>query len=295
MGTSSEDALTKCGDGMNELWAKIEDSLVEVVYTSNFIETVGSNYDVTEKICRRIFRGETIPDQIPPGSPEYIEARDALIDLNRPSNAEEISRSRQEIINHAQALNYAVDQIVLDSKPITEDFIREVHKKLCAGGVLGEDNGEPGVYRDWRIAARHGKGKKASQFIHPRAVPEYMNKLVSDIQADMAQAEADGSVDPFNMASSYCHRLVCIHPFGDGNGRMCRIILNVLLLKYAGHVSAFGGDAEEREQYLDIAKRGNMVFYDEDGVEDEEQKKGHQELARFILRKSKKALESMWT
>ncbi|KAI1410544.1 fido domain-containing protein [Hypoxylon sp. FL1857] len=214
-------AIRVSGSGKNsDLWTKVEEDLIEFVYSSNHIEFAGSNLG-----------------------------------------------------------------------PITEDFLKQVHKKLCSGTVLGEDAGAPGEYRSWEIAARHGKEKK-STFIRASAVPLYMADLVDDLRADMLKAGTK-AIDAFDMANRYCHRFVCVHPFGDGNGRLCRILLTVLLLKYTRHVSIFGGTDSERHQYLDITRRGNKKFHEEDMEIPEENKKGHHELLRFTVRKSKATLEGL--
>jgi len=46
-----------------------------------------------------------------------------------------------------------------------------------------------------------------------------------------------------------------IHPFVDENGRICKLILNTILLRYAGVVVALGEHDESREEYLDIQRR----------------------------------------
>jgi hypothetical protein len=76
---------------------------------------------------------------------------------------------------------------------------------------------------------------------------------------------------------------------------MSRIILNVLLLRYAGHVSEIGLDAEERDEYIRLATRASQVFHREDMEIDFRDHTGHLELARFILVKSKKNVERMWS
>ncbi|XXH04569.1 hypothetical protein Hte_010986 [Hypoxylon texense] len=272
---------------MSDIWIKLENNLIQLVYGSNFIEVTGSDFDITEKLCRSVFQGKETRAEAESGTLEYEQAKAALIALKRPSSFEDIIRSRQEIINHAQALKYAIDHFVLDGKPITEGFLKEVHAKLCTGKVIHEEAGEPGEYRTWEIAARHGQDmRKKSIFIRASAVPQYMADLVGDIHSDLMDAENSKAIDPVDLASRYCHRLVCIHPFGDGNGRMCRILLNILLLKYAGYVTTFGGNDDERQEYLDLARRGNKHFHEEDMEVPEADKKGHRELANFILRNS---------
>ncbi|KAI1096618.1 Fic-domain-containing protein [Rostrohypoxylon terebratum] len=245
--------------------SQFEDELIKFIHGSNFIEFIGSDFEVTNKLCRKIFRGEEVTARVEAMSEDFDEARAALIALKRPTSFEDVVRSRQEVINHAHALKYAIDHVVLNGQEVTERFLQEVHQKLCYGGVLGEDAGSPGAYRTWEIAARHGKDMKSkSVFICASSVPAYMRTLVRDLKHDMAEAEETNNLDPFDIANRYCHRFVCIHPFGDGNGRMCRILLNILLLRYARRVSTFGGSDEERKEYLDIARRGNKKFHEED-------------------------------
>ncbi|KAI0887574.1 Fic-domain-containing protein [Annulohypoxylon maeteangense] len=272
----------------SDIRSKFEGDLIEFIYGSNYIEVTGSGFDVTETLCRRIFKGEKVSAQVEERSADYGMAQAALVALKRPSSFQDVVLSRQEVINHAQALSYAIDHFVIDGKEITEDFLKEVHTKLCCK-VLGEDAGNPGVYRTWEIAARHGKDMKSkSVFIRASSVPQYMEAFVSDLKNDVIKMEESKITDPFDlaldMASRYCHRFVCIHPFGDGNGRMCRILLNIILLKYGGRISAFGKTESERKEYLDLARRENKKFHQEDMEVPEEEKEGHHELREFILR-----------
>ena len=86
-----------------------------------------------------------------------------------------------------------------------------------------------------------------------------MRTLVQDLRNDLEEAKSAGKLDPFMLASKYCHQFVNIHPFVDGNGRMCRLILNVLLLKYAGIVVDLGEKDGEREEYLAVAANASIA------------------------------------
>ena len=61
------------------------------------------------------------------------------------------------------------------------------------------------------------------------------------------------------LAAKYCDRFVNIHPFKDGNGRMCRLILNAILIKYAGVLIPLGEKCEDRAEYLQIAQESTKV------------------------------------
>jgi Fic family protein len=75
--------------------------------------------------------------------------------------------------------------------------------------------------------------------------------------------------------------MVNIHPFRDGNGRMCRLILNVILMKYAGIVVTLGEKGENRDAYLAIASESSKVG-------------GHHgQLASMILHQSERAVKRL--
>jgi len=66
-----------------------------------------------------------------------------------------------------------------------------------------------------------------------------MKALVSRSNDETITKESEDA-DIIEMAARYCHVFVNIHPFEDGNGRMCRMLLNVILLKPLGVCVAIG-------------------------------------------------------
>ncbi|KAM0222809.1 hypothetical protein ACHAQD_004004 [Fusarium lateritium] len=86
-------------------------------------------------------------------------------------------------------------------------------------------------------------------------VPFAMRDMVEALESDIEK----GEMDRLELASEYCHRFVNIHPFGDGNGRMCRLILNALLLRFDLGVVCIGQDAEDIRLYLQIAVESSAL------------------------------------
>jgi Fic family protein len=82
-----------------------------------------------------------------------------------------------------------------------------------------------------------------------------MKKMVKDFNKDIAEAEFKEEIDPFFLAAKYSNEFVQIHPFEDGNGRVSRLILNPILLKYAGIVVSIGKYEDARAEYIGIASR----------------------------------------
>jgi Fic family protein len=102
-----------------------------------------------------------------------------------------------------------------------------------------------------------------------------MEELIQKYNEDIKKAEECLEIDPFHLAAKYSNMFVLIHPFLDGNGRTCRLILNVLLLKYTGIVVAFGENEASRDEYINIVRRA-----------DEDVKDGQPKFAAYILGKA---------
>ena len=169
-----------------------------------------------------------------------------------------VVHSRREVVQHAAAFQYIVTAFVKQDKSMTEELIKDTHAILVkglsaeeAGVVSGTDFG--GTYRQKPAYAG------AVEMAKPSEIPGAMKSMVSRLQEDLTEIEATGHLDPFMLAAKYCDRFVNIHPFKDANGRMCRLILNAILIKYAGIVVPLGEKNEERDEYLQIAQESSKV------------------------------------
>ncbi|KAJ5893366.1 hypothetical protein N7495_005057 [Penicillium taxi] len=87
-------------------------------------------------------------------------------------------------------------------------------------------------------------------------IPMLMSSLIRELKDDMNDAQANGHIDTVALASKYTHVFVNIHPFVDGNGRMCRLILNSLLFNLCIFIVNIGENKEKRSQYLDVVAYG---------------------------------------
>lgn len=281
-----------------------------MVYGSNRIENAGSSFEYTLQLCKAIFRGEHVPDEIEPRPKDYEAALRAFIQGKQQANQPDVIRSRREIVQHAQAFNFIINQIVYRKQLWTEELILQTHAILYKD--MDHEDVKPGAYRDHEVAATYVDPEAMKEyekstdpntkppkehksiFIRARSLKKYMEDFVRHLNDDIATATANQTMDPYDLAARYHHQFVNIHPFGHGNGRMSRVILNVLLIAHAGHVSAFGADDETKDSYLDIAHRASKKFHKEDMEVEWEAMSGHHELGRFTLRKSKQYLVRMW-
>ncbi|KAN0092202.1 Fido domain containing protein [Hyaloscypha variabilis] len=280
---------TKMSPQQNEVfYAHLEDAMIEAVFGSNYIEGVGLNADMTLNLCRNVFRGIAVnAEDVPERDPDYAE----YLETTRKSK-DAVIRERLEVIQHAKAVEFIINCVVHQSQPLSEDIIKKTHVILLEGHQTQDI--PHGEYRDYKIKAKYGE-KKATEFIHQSAVSTYMKKLCEEYNKDVIEAESRGAIDPVTLAARYCTLFVNIHPFGDGNGRMCRLLMNAILLKYAGICIPIGeGGNEDKDEYLAVATRASKIFYQEDQVVSKEQETSHHELAVVVLKKSRAKLRDLY-
>lgn len=150
----------------------------------------------------------------------------------------------REIANIEQAMEF-IESAIEPGASISEHFIRELHT-LAVRNLVREGDATPGTYRTTAVRIAQ------SSHLPPDAVQVsgYMHELVSFInQPDPPK------YDLIKVALAH-HRFGWIHPFGNGNGRVVRLLTYALMIKYGFNVKAGGRVlnptavfCSDREQY----------------------------------------------
>ena len=166
-----------------------------------------------------------------------------------------------ETQNHAKAIDW-LNEIVKNKRPITESLIKELHALLLKG-IEYIWIGPP----DERVKKEITPGKYKSKpnhvitvdgeihkYCEPLKVPDEMEKLIDFIN--------NSKLHPVELAARVHHRFVAIHPFADGNGRVARLLMNLIFMK-EGFVPVIIKN-EDREEYykaLMEADKGNFDVF----------------------------------
>ncbi|KAK6222091.1 fic/DOC family protein [Colletotrichum tabaci] len=254
-----------------------QDAVIRAIFGSNMIERAGLGWEITLNLCRSVFAGEHAGDVLERTS----KYENQLLDLQYQEGDDEsiasqnFHRGRLEIVQHARAYQHIIHHVVVKQDDLTEDLIKETHRILTRGVPIVE-KGFPdvppekygGIYRKVPV------GAGSTMFTVPQHVPGKMREMCDKLKADIEEAEKQKSIDPFSIASKYSLEFVQIHPFQDGNGRMCRMILNAILARYAGIIVPIGEKEDEITEYINIKKRAS------------ENMEGHGEYATFILKRA---------
>ena len=149
-----------------------------------------------------------------------------------PSNAPYKEESIFMVIDHYNALLYVLEQAKKNLSiclPLLEKINSLVKKRTGEEGfcpLTGEKyNTASGELRTYFVGiGLIGGGQKV--FMHPKAVPDQTNILLGDINSIL---ENSNDVKSANLLAFEAHyKLVSIHPFGDGNGRTSRLLMNYI-------------------------------------------------------------------
>ena len=110
--------------------------------------------------------------------------------------------------------------------PITQRLILKVHATLMAG-VRGEEK-SPGEFRRSPVwVGRAGANPASATFVPP--LPKHLGDLLGDWERFVNE---DGRQLPALVQAALMHyQFETIHPFLDGNGRIGRLLINLLLME----------------------------------------------------------------
>lgn len=161
-------------------------------------------------------------------------------------------REHQEVTNHAEAILYLRD--VLEDVEISERLIKDLHAIIFLG--VKDERGrlfKGGSYKQENNFAVTLSGN-IKNYTPAIEVQQEMEGLITWYQYNKK------SLHPVELATTFHHKLVSIHPFRDGNGRVCRLCMNLILMKFGYPPAVIR--REEREDYLlslESADKGNLT------------------------------------
>ena len=98
--------------------------------------------------------------------------------------------------------------------------------------------------------------KTSSGGIYHFLPPEQVKPAMTDLIDRLRSQEASGE-HAIIIAANLHYEFVRIHPFDDGNGRMARLLMNLILMKHGYPIAMVR--RETREEYLDRLERADRT------------------------------------
>ena len=193
------------------------------------------------------------------------EVTNLLLDDRVPAN-----RDEKEVVNYFATLS----QLNKDKdKSLSIQLIKEIHKNLFSGVEK-----KAGEIRNAKVVIGKYGGEKGSLTLKVKHDPPYhKRKQIEKVLEDLfAWAEKDQEIPIVIKVGIFHHQFVYIHPFEDGNGRICRILSALLFIKNNYQINKYfvlddyyDIDKIEYSDKLHSADKGNKtkwLEYFSDGV-----------------------------
>lgn len=160
----------------------------------------------------------TTPEQL-----ILLEAEDEDEDEDEGKAETPARGDTREVQNYLVALDWALAQ--LDTLPVSSRLICGIHERLLHG-VRGYDQ-QPGAFRNIQNFIGKTSDPHDARFVPPP--PERVTELIADLERYIHTApEQRGLVRLVRVALIH-YQFETIHPFRDGNGRVGRILIPLLL------------------------------------------------------------------
>jgi len=166
------------------------------------------------------------------------------LDPREAASEDDPRNMHREVANYARALDYAMTSPL----PTSLTLIRQLHAILM-DGVRGKDR-DPGQFRMQQVAI----GTSA------RYVPPAPNRLQDFLDAFDTYLHYDGrKYDPLVDCFLVHYQFETIHPFTDGNGRVGRLLLALMIQRLCGMTQPWLHMSEyyeaDHQKYCDLMYR----------------------------------------
>ncbi|XP_051975703.1 protein adenylyltransferase FICD-like [Xyrauchen texanus] len=153
-------------------------------------------------------------------------------------------QEQNEAIGVDVAMKYINTTLLSRGGTITVNDILEIHRRVI--GYV--DPVEAGRFRTSQVFVGHHIPP------HPQDLDRHMHELVQWLNSEEAL-----HLHPVEFAALAHYKLVYVHPFADGNGRMSRLLMNLILMQASYPPITI--QKEQRAEYyaaLDTANEGDV-------------------------------------
>lgn len=165
----------------------------------------------------------------------------------------------EEMKAHDAALSLIKEVASEKERPLTEQFIKELNKlilvrpfwkeAITSDGMPTRKKIEIGSYKTTPNSVRLRNGE-IHEYASPEETPAKMNDLLSWYHENME------IMHPVQLAAEFHYRFVCIHPFDDGNGRVARLLMNYILLRFEYPMIII--KSKDKEAYLTALQKADV-------------------------------------
>jgi Fic family protein len=198
------------------LWPMLVDARVNLAR----LDGIGRTLPDPELLLRPLQNREALRSSSLEGT--YASPQELLLfekHPRAPKSERDPANAWLEVSNYSKSLKQGVD--LLNSLPLSLRLIKELHKTLLSG-VRGKDKA-PGEFR--RLQVHIGSDRR---YIPPP--PESMHNCLNKFEERLNQE--DPNFDLLIRCFVLHYQFEAIHPFRDGNGRVGRVLLALMIYQW---------------------------------------------------------------
>jgi len=219
---SKEESATELKKRIAQSFEKIEThpSYVPIYFQrSSFIFVIASN-KLEATLSPSFSKSETF--RLLKNAMEFPLQAGELAGTRFPANgsSSDSSEVRRQMFQHMRALQFLMSKV---REPLTEQVIRGAHALLMEGAYDSNSNAaiQHGEYRSCPSYSNTG-------YTYPE--PDRIAPQMADVIRQYNEDKKDVNKS-ITVAARLFYRLVTVHPFEDGNGRLCRMVLAFALIQ----------------------------------------------------------------
>ncbi len=171
------------------------------------------------------------------------------------------TRDQQEVVGY-----YDVLEMIYESFPdisISKNYIRQLHQRLLKYST--KDDRHRGNYKNLsnKVVANYPDGTQKIIFntTEPHLIENEMTDLIDWTNEQLKINE----IHPLVIIALFIYEFLSIHPFQDGNGRLSRLLTNLLLLKnnyqFVQYVSFENLIEQKKKSYYEALMDGQKDRY----------------------------------
>lgn len=255
---SEQDKNVELGDveSLKSAWLEVKGKLAESSASNlkNFEERLARQWSIETGIIERIY-------DLDRGTTEVLVKLGFVADLVERSSTNRDPAELVEILRDHKAAIDLVQDCVANSRPLTVGLINDLHSILTRHQevVDGIDQFDRAV----SFPLKHGAFKdlpnnptRDDGSVHEYCPPLHVRSEIDQLIEWYGEYE---EVNPILLAAWVHHRFSQIHPYQDGNGRVARVLANLVLVKHQLFPVVITRD--HRPQYIDAleqADAGNL-------------------------------------
>lgn len=173
----------------------------------------------TEALARLLLRAESVASSRIEGL-EIAARRLLRADAGREFGEAPTDVTALEVLGNIDAMTFGT-QAIGEGDPITTDVLLEVHRRLLAATHLSEHAGEVRTIQNW--IGKSGYNPCGADYVPPP--PDRVEPLLDDL----CEFCNDDQLPAVAQAAIAHAQFETIHPFVDGNGRVGRALIHLVL------------------------------------------------------------------